>query len=94
MKRITLTIIVIVLTSLLLWTSATLAQASSRPVPAAMYVAGHDVASSENYRLTSLIWKVEGAAGSETYRLVGPARPALQGNGCCCVYLPCVLSNN
>jgi hypothetical protein len=49
------------------------------------------VASGGRYRLTVTTWRVSGSAHGGGYRLQGPARPALTGNGCCCTYLPCVI---
>ncbi len=43
------------------------------------------------YLLTPLVWRVRGSAAGEGYTLVASEGPALQGNGCCCVYLPCIL---
>jgi hypothetical protein len=43
------------------------------------------------YRLTGLAWQFSGIASGGKYRLLGPAAPALRGNGCCCTYLPCIV---
>ena len=43
------------------------------------------------YQLTALHWQVEGSTSGGGYHLLSPISPALQGSGCCCTYLPCVL---
>jgi len=56
--------------------------------PAAGYAVQPGMASGGGYHLASLIWQVSGTASGGGYRLLGPAQPALQGPGCCCLYLP------
>lgn len=43
------------------------------------------------YRLASLAWQVSGTAAGGSYALTSPSAPELQGSGCCCTYLPCIL---
>jgi hypothetical protein len=45
------------------------------------------------YQLTRLVWQISGSVSGGAYRLAGQAVPSLQGSGCCCTYLPCVLNN-
>jgi hypothetical protein len=45
------------------------------------------------YRLSSLGWQITGAARGGSYGLSMPEEAALRGSGCCCTYLPLVLSN-
>jgi hypothetical protein len=59
--------------------------------PPTWYTVERGTASGGGYHLTSLSWRVNGTAGGEGYRLLGPAAPASSENGCCCIYLPCVL---
>jgi hypothetical protein len=49
--------------------------------------------SSGGYRLTTANWQVSGTTAGGGYRLVGPVAPELAGSGCCCTYLPCVMSH-
>ena len=56
--------------------------------PAAGYAVQPGMASGGGYHLASLAWEVSGAASGGGYRLLGPVQPALQGSGCCCLYLP------
>jgi len=64
--------------------------------PAAGYAVQPGMASGEGYHLASLAlrpaqgdtWQVSGTASGGGYRLLGPVQPALQGPGCCCLYLP------
>jgi len=46
--------------------------------------------SGAHYRLVSLDAGGNILAGGG-YMLLGPVAPELQGSGCCCTYLPCVL---
>jgi hypothetical protein len=43
------------------------------------------------YQLTTFGSQAGNVAAGGAYRLLGPTAPELQGSGCCCVYLPCVL---
>ncbi len=61
-----------------------LAQTGSAPTSAG-------AASDDRYQLTSLIWRVSGCVEGGGYGLQALARPALQGNGCCCMYLPIII---
>jgi hypothetical protein len=64
--------------------------------PAAGYAVQPGMASGGSYRLASLAlrpaqgdtWQVSGTASGGGYRLLEPVQPALQGPGCCCLYLP------
>jgi hypothetical protein len=49
---------------------------------------GAGTLSGGGYHLASLAWQVSGTASGGGYRLLGPVQPALQGPGCCCLYLP------
>lgn len=87
MKRILLILLALALVS------TAVVQADNRPNPPnppTWYAVEQETASGGGYHLTSLAWQVDGAACSGGYRLLGPAAPALRGNGCCCTYLPCV----
>jgi hypothetical protein len=46
-----------------------------------------------SYQLTSFDLPAAGVAAGGAYRLLVPSAPALQGSGCCCTYLPCILRN-
>ena len=83
--------IAIVVASLLL---STVVLAQSGPhKPPLLYTVKAGTASGGNYHLSSLVWEMSGTAYGRGYRLLGLIRPMLRGNGCCCVYLPCVLRN-
>ncbi len=43
------------------------------------------------YRLVEAAWRVNGATMAGKYRLESITAPTLTGNGCCCIYLPCVM---
>ncbi len=72
----------IALSASLLASSAALAQTGG-PSSAATSGGGR-------YRLTSVVWRLEGAASGGVYRLAAPGSPS-GGNQCCCIYLPCAL---
>jgi hypothetical protein len=74
---------------LILLASAALVQADVRQ-PAGALTAQAGVASGGGYRLTSLVWQASGTASGGDYRLLTVSRPRLTGNGCCCIYLPCL----
>jgi hypothetical protein len=46
-----------------------------------------------NYQLTSFGAQADPVAIGGAYLLLGPSAPELQGSGCCCTYLPCILRN-
>ena len=85
--------IVLAVTVVVLLVSTGASAHSGEHDPPAWYTVEQRVASGEGYHLTGLTWRVSGAASGGGYRLLGPAAPALRGNGCCCTWLPCVLSN-
>jgi hypothetical protein len=45
------------------------------------------------YQLTPVGTQADNVAAGGSYRLLGPSAPILQGSGCCCTYLPCILRN-
>jgi hypothetical protein len=68
----------------------TLAQSGEREPP--IWPAVEQVTSiGGGYFHTNLGWTVSGAASGGDYRLSGPTRATLRGDGCCCTWLPCVL---
>ncbi len=87
MRTHTLSLAVVALLCLLL-TGLVAAQLGE---PAAQHIVASGVASAEGYRLTGLVWQVQGSAAGGGYLLTVPASPLLRGSGCCCTYLPCVL---
>jgi len=42
------------------------------------------------YAITDYAIEILGTSTGGDYRLTQPSPPTLQGNGCCCLYLPCV----
>ena len=87
MKRIA---ILTAIVALLLLGAVALAQPGGHDPPT-WYTVEQGTVSGGGYYLTSLAWRASGTAGGGGYRLLGPASPALRGNGCCCTYLPCVV---
>jgi hypothetical protein len=55
-------------------------------------VAGGTI-SGAGYHLMPAYWQVSGTAGGGGYRLMGPPALGVAGSGCCCTYLPCVMSH-
>lgn len=51
------------------------------------------IISGGGYRLTIQVFRVGGSISGGTYQLFHQAVPSLQGNGCCCTYLPCLINN-
>jgi len=51
------------------------------------------IISGGSYQLTSFRVQAGSIAAGGAYRLLGPSAPNLQGGGCCCTYLPCILRN-
>jgi hypothetical protein len=82
-------IVAMLLTMALLMASVAFAQTG--PNLPGLTVAPAGAASGGRYRLSSLAWQVKGSAAGGGYLLQGPVQPALNGSGCCCTYLPCVL---
>ena len=86
-RVIVLTIIII----LLLFVSGAIASAYSGQISdGIVYQAETGLTSGNGYHLTPLTWQVEGAVGGGSYILDVLVAPELNGNGCCCSYLPCV----
>ena len=83
---------VITLVCVLVLAGVALAQSGSQPSPS-WYAVEQGGASGGRYHLTSVPWQVSGAASGGGYRLLSASSPVLQGSGCCCTYLPCVLRN-
>jgi hypothetical protein len=79
---------VIALLCLLLGTAA-LAQ-GGEPSPAAAYAVEPGTAAGAGYRLAGGTWQASGTMSGPGYHLEVDHRP-LQGAGCCCTYLPCVM---
>lgn len=61
------------------------------PSPSGTYSVEQSAVSGDGYQLTTLSWRVSGAASGGEYVLFGPAAPRLVGSGCCCTYLPLML---
>lgn len=85
--------VVLAVTVVVLLVSTGASAHSGEHDPPAWYTVEQGVASGGGYHLAGLTWRVSGAASGGGYRLLGPAAPALRGNGCCCTWLPCVVSN-
>jgi hypothetical protein len=46
-----------------------------------------------SYHLDGSTWHASGVLTGGKYQLSGPTDPTLTGNGCCCLYLPCLQRN-
>jgi hypothetical protein len=85
-----MTILIAVIALLLLGTVAS-AQ-SSRPSQSFEYTVQAVIVTGASYQLTSPGFEISRTSSGGSYRLVGPASPAVSSDsGCCCAYLPCVL---
>mgnify|MGYP000411160760 CR=1 FL=1 len=79
---------ILLVVALLLVGGTTLAQTGG---PDLRYTIQAGISAGGSYQLTALHWQVEGSTSGGGYHLLSPISPALQGSGCCCTYLPCVL---
>jgi hypothetical protein len=87
MKRKLFLLTLVMVLALLTTALVRIGSADARP-DGAVGPPGTATLSGGRYHLTSLTWQVSGTASGGGYRLLGPAQPALQGPGCCCLYLP------
>jgi drug/metabolite transporter superfamily protein YnfA len=53
-------------------------------------LASRETATGGVYHLTTLTWQVSGSSGADGYRLQSYSQRDLTGNGCCCLFLPCI----
>ena len=90
MKWMAILLVVLLLVGVALPAAGPTRAQSSGPGPAPYTVRAGTVAG-EGYQLSSLAWPITGVASGGTYHLSMADTPALQGSGCCCTYLPCVL---
>ena len=89
--------ILLTLAMLLLSSSVGLAHPGVQPLPT-LYTPGQGMASGGRYQLNSMapayaqdgIWQISGGG----YRLIGPTAPDSLGDGCCCIYMPCVMRDH
>lgn len=70
-----------------------LVQSDSQPLPP-QYIVEKGRVSGGRYHLTCISWYVSGTVSGENYRLLSLSNLTLDGNGCCCTYLPCILRNH
>jgi hypothetical protein len=68
--------------------------APAAPTAAAAYVVQAGTVSGAGYRLSGGTWQVEGSAGGSGYTLEAMGKGIMQGAGCCCTFLPCVMRND
>jgi hypothetical protein len=87
MKRIAFLMIVI---AFLVVVSGVVAQTENSELHPPRLVEQGSISGGE-YRLIRHVWQISGYVSGGAYRLAGPS---LQGSGCCCTYLPCVVSNS
>ena len=79
------------ITLLLLLIAFLLLTTASGALPPSRDQGGPGTLSGGNYRLTTLGTQAVPVSGGGAYRLTGPSASGLQGSGCCCTYLPCML---
>ena len=79
----------VVLLCLLLGT-AVLAQGSV-PAASTAYLVEAGTVSGAGYQLAGGTWQVDGSASGPGYSLEAVGKGILQGAGCCCTFLPCVV---
>lgn len=53
-------------------------------------LASRESATGRVYHLTTLPWQVSGSSGADGYHLQSYSQMGSTGNGCCCLYLPCI----
>lgn len=82
--RIRFTLLLLLLAFVLLSTGAVALSAPRYEVEAGTIAGG-------GYQLTTLGSQPGNVQVGGAYRLLEPAAPELQGSGCCCTYLPCIL---
>ncbi len=80
----------LIFASLIAFHEANLAAAyKNEPVSSPVYLAPAGTVAGGGYQLQVDSRPVSSAGGH--YFLLGPASPALNGGGCCCHYLPCIV---
>lgn len=80
-------VVILAVVAFLLLTTSGLAQSGRG------YSVEGGMAAGGGYRLMSFAPLAENVAVGGAYRLLGLSVPALQGSGCCCTYLPCLMRN-
>jgi hypothetical protein len=84
-----LRIALVALLCLLLGTTALARPAE--PAPSSDYFVAPGALSGPGYGLVGGTWQASGSASGPGFRLDPAGGRILQGAGCCCLYLPCVL---
>jgi hypothetical protein len=84
--KIRITLLLILLVLVFISTGVSALSASRHPVEAGIIAGG-------GYRLTSFGPQADNVSAGGDYRLLGPSAPDLNGSGCCCTYLPCIMRN-
>ncbi len=93
-KRLRLVIPIAIMVVVFILLSQPLPAASGRrvaPVNIQPVINSGPVFSGGNYRLTIMPMQMVGSSVGGAYMLLGPQAPASSENGCCCIYLPCVI---
>ncbi len=81
------------ITLLLILLAFTLLNTGAIALPAPRYQVETGTISGGRYQLASFGAQADNVAAGGVYRLAGPTAPKLQGSGCCCTYLPCILDS-
>ena len=89
MKRVIYFMLII---ALLVLASGAVAQTDDSEL-SPLCMVGQGSVSGGAYRLTSLLWQINGSVRGGSYQLAVPALPSLRGNGCCCTYLPIMVGS-
>jgi hypothetical protein len=87
----TFSIVFLLIFTLLCSASSQASAQWQNPHQPASFVAAPATLSGGEYLLESSGWQISGASAGGGYLLERPAAPRLNGNGCCCTYLPCVM---
>jgi hypothetical protein len=82
--KIRITLLLILLAFVLLGTGAGALSTPRYQVEAGTLAGG-------SYQLTSFGPQADNVSAGGAYRLLGPSALDLNGSGCCCTYLPCIM---
>lgn len=78
-------VLLLLLAGLLLWIGTGQVAATVNQAAATTWTAAGG-----GYQLTVVTWDTPVVAQGGGYTLFGPDTPVLTGNGCCCLFMPCV----
>lgn len=61
--------------------------------PSISYQVANGTTSGEGYQLITYNWLIRGTLSGDRFLINIASSPLLNGSGCCCTYLPCILRN-